>query len=63
MKKVLIALLCFVSVSASAQDSSKLLISDSSKLTLMKVYNDTKAGLTGLAGALKTPVTHVYEAR
>lgn len=61
MKKIIIALLCFISLSASAQDSIKLSIPDSSKLTLIKVYNDTKAGLAGLAGALKTPVTHVYE--
>jgi hypothetical protein len=35
-------------------------IPDSAKLTLLKVYEDTKAGLIGLAGALKTTAEHVY---
>lgn len=61
MKKLMIILLCCISFAAKSQDTTKLAIPDSSKLTLLKVYNDTNAGITGLAAALKQPAIHVYE--
>ncbi len=36
-------------------------LTDSGKLTAKMVYDDTKAGIIGLAKALKSPVEHVYK--
>jgi hypothetical protein len=33
---------------------------DSSKLTALKIYEDVKAGVSGLAKSLKVPAEHVY---
>lgn len=45
------------------KDTTKIpagILPDSTKLTALKVYNDTKAGITGIAKALKAPVEHIY---
>lgn len=51
-------------VQAEAIDTSsvttELAIPDSTKLTISEVYEDVKAGITGLSAALKTPAEHVY---
>ncbi len=73
MKKLIIALLCLVtlnvkadiltktdSVVKTAQDSVTKLVNDSTKLTWLKVYEDTKEGIVTLAKALKVPAEHVY---
>jgi uncharacterized membrane protein len=62
MKK-LFACIIFIGfcLASFAQDSLKLPIPDSTKLTFTKVYNDVKGGLSGLAAGLKTGVSHVYE--
>ena len=38
----------------------ELSIPDSTAITINKVYEDMKSGLTGLAKAMKAPVEHVY---
>ena len=44
-----------------SNDSVKTVVTDSATLTMLRVYEDTKAGIYGLASALKAPVEHVYE--
>lgn len=62
MKKLIaIFLVVIIGFSANAQDSIKVAVSDTSQVTYNKVYNDVKAGLTGLAAGLKVTATHVYE--
>lgn len=60
MKKVLsiIIAMSFLFTSYAQKEDS---LSDTSKLTLTKVYSDVKAGISGLAQSLKVPATHVYE--
>ncbi len=68
MKKIImimtICLLTF-NINATTRDSIpdkvEQAISDSTQLSVKQVYNDIKAGLTGLAGALKVGSEHVYE--
>lgn len=63
MKKLItltIFLFLFLSFRSNA-DSLTIPIPDTSKITLTKVYNDVKSGITGLASALKVPATHVYK--
>lgn len=71
--KRLILLLCFVTLSctvANAQVDTLITngkdmvveaLTDSGKLTAKMVYDDAKAGIIGLAKALKSPVEHVYK--
>lgn len=70
MKKLLIIttiLLC--SIYSFGRDTTSFLktttstintLADSSKLSFSKVYTDVKAGITGLASALKVGAEHVY---
>ena len=72
MKKIILFLMLIIlatigfeqTVQAEAIDTSsvttELAIPDSTKLTIREVYEDVKAGITGLAAALKTPAEHVY---
>ena len=71
MKKIILFLMRIIlatigeqTVQAATVDTSsvttELAIPDSTKLTVKEVYEDIKAGITGLATALKTPAEHVY---
>lgn len=71
MKKIILFLMLIIlatideqTVQAATVDTSsvttELAIPDSTKLTVREVYEDVKAGITGLAAALKTPAEHVY---
>ena len=71
MKKIILFLMLIIlatigeqTVQAATVDTSsvttELAIPDSTKLTVKEVYEDIKAGITGLATALKTPAEHVY---
>lgn len=71
MKKIILFLMLIIlatigeqTVQAATVDTSsvttELTIPDSTKLTAKEVYEDIKAGITGLATALKTPAEHVY---
>jgi hypothetical protein len=58
MKKLLLgAILLIASIFSYGQEVK---IPDSSKLTVSKVYDDVKTGLSGLAAGLKVGVEHVY---
>lgn len=59
MKKILTLLLLFIASLSYSKDTTTV-IPDSSKLTFLKVYNDVKSGISGLASGLKTTAEHVY---
>lgn len=59
MKVLLVMTLLFGSINTYAQDSTKVK-SDTTSLTMNKVYEDVKVGLTGLSKALKVGTEHVY---
>lgn len=62
MKKIILLLfVVLITTFSHASDKTNLVVSDSTTLTLNKVYNDVKIGIVGLSQALKAPVTHVYE--
>lgn len=62
MKKILLlAIVMTTALLSYSQDSLLSQLSDTSKLTVFKVYNDVKAGISGLAAGLKVGATHVYE--
>ena len=62
MRKLLLVLLVFIPFTfLKAQDSIKIPLNDTGKITVSKVYNDAKSALTGLAQALKVGSEHVYE--
>ena len=51
-----------ITVNATTVDTtSKPIVVTDSTLTFLKVYEDVKGGILGLAEALKTPAEHVYE--
>ena len=51
-----------ITVNATTVDTtSKPTVVTDSTLTFLKVYEDVKGGILGLAEALKTPAEHVYE--
>ncbi len=61
MKKfILVALCAFIGTQLCAQDSIMVKVPDTAALTVREVYTDVKAGLTGIAQALKVPAEHVY---
>lgn len=66
MKKLIIALLCILSIVAAYSQDSVLVkvpaptVVDTSKLSAKMVYDDAKEGIKGLAKALKAPAEHVY---
>jgi hypothetical protein len=64
MKKLTTAILMILAISsyAGSIDSTlnKISIPDSAKVTMTTVYNDAKAGIAGLASALKVGAEHVY---
>lgn len=45
----------------SVKSTIQQVLPDSSQLTFKEVYSDVKAGLTGLASALKVGAEHIYE--
>lgn len=47
-------------VGDSATKLGKILMPDSTKLTWLKVYEDTKEGIASLGKTLKVPAEHVY---
>lgn len=65
MKKIILLftfiIMSVVAFSQPKVDSAMNKLADSSKLTVSKVYNDVKAGISGLASALKVRAEHVYE--
>jgi len=65
MRGFIIGFLLLVGVGALAQDSVTIKVPaptqvDSSKITAKLIYDDAKAGIQGLAKALKAPAEHVY---
>jgi len=56
MKKLLLLILTMSIIFVS-----KSQVPDTAKLTIQKVYSDVKAGVAGLAQALKVPAEHVYK--
>lgn len=61
MKKIILVIIIpLFGVCTYAQDSIKIPVNDTGKLTVAKVYNDAKSALTGLAQALKVGSEHVY---
>ena len=55
MKKLILLILTMSIIFVSKAEGP-----DTSKLTIEKVYSDVKAGITGLAQALKVPAERVY---
>ena len=54
----------FISISFANTDTttinSIIKIDSTEQLTMLKVYEDVKAGISGLAASLKAPAEHVY---
>jgi len=61
MKRIIIVVLCLLSITTTySQDSVTIKVPDTSKITAKLIYDDAKAGIQGLAQALKAPAEHVY---
>ena len=59
---IIVISLITITVNATTVDTtSKPTVVTDSTLTFLKVYEDVKGGILGLAEALKTPAEHVYE--
>lgn len=61
MKKLLIILILATAIFSPTLWAQANNTPDSSKVTFTKVYNDVKAGVSGLASALKVGAEHVYQ--
>jgi len=57
---ILVLILSVSSLLATSQDTLKVPIPDSTALTAGKVYNDVKAGLSGLSQSLKVGAEYVF---
>lgn len=60
MKKFVILMLFALLTTIGYSQEINVELPDSTTLTTMKVYEDVKAGLSGLAEGLKTTAEHVY---
>lgn len=61
MKKILLLIVCLVSISAHSQLNMDSLNKQAEKLTAAKIYSDVKDGFGRLVTNLEGPAKHVYE--